>query len=227
MKSDNMYNSIRTYTGAQYHHINTFNRKLRDWDVDSDYFRRLSNAEKLLERKGINYNKEPNETFNELEKRIDITLRDIHASQSIRMKQEILYWTKNIDSSIEEFILKDNIKLYRAVDKNALPPFKNLSDLVGKEYKDDSYMSTSVKKDGIIAGDYILNIGVKAGKGKGAFLKQVSWHPNEDEFLLKRQLSFVIKDAKKINDEIHIFMEEKWLRKKNLMRYMEFLKEEL
>lgn len=104
-----------------------------------------------------------------------------------------------LDKAIKHFELKEPIKVVRGV---GLEPFgdklNDLSSLIGQEFSDKGFMSTSLIKDGAKKEkpvELILNI--PSGKGQGAYINEFSSFTNEEyEFLLKRNTKYKITNAK-------------------------------
>lgn len=105
-------------------------------------------------------------------------------------KDMMLEFRDDMRSVISDFELKEPVKVYRYVSKNTFLT-QNLEQLVGTDFIDKGFMSTSPTMKGIenavITGkDIILEINVPAGKGRGAYLNELSpWKDIEYEFLLK------------------------------------------
>lgn len=105
-----------------------------------------------------------------------------------------------LDGVISRFNLKDPIKIFRAVKKSeAFPAVSDFTTLVGKKYTDPAYMSTTplysaVKEYSKDSGsDVIFEITLTPGKGKGAYINELSsFKDTEYEFLLKRGSEFSV-----------------------------------
>lgn len=99
----------------------------------------------------------------------------------------------DMEKSIDEFELKDNIIVHRKVSSSMLKEFINAPHGL---WQDDGFCSTSTVKGsytGKLEGGVInLVIKVPAGKGRGAWLAPLSHFPNENEFLLNRGTKFRI-----------------------------------
>ena len=100
---------------------------------------------------------------------------------------------KNIDSALSKYELSQSIITYRGINVSA---FDN-GIQVGSSFTEKGYSSTSVDK--FIAGDFLksekdvlMRIVVPSGKGRGAFIGNVSNKPSEREFLLARDTKFTI-----------------------------------
>lgn len=111
---------------------------------------------------------------------------------------EDLKLIQELDKSIEKFTLKDDIVVYRNVSRNALPPYGyDIMDLIGKEYNDKGFMSTSLITEGAFSRhDIMLKILVPKGKGRGAYINELSFFKDEEyEFLIKRDAKFKINEV--------------------------------
>lgn len=108
-----------------------------------------------------------------------------------------------LDKAIKQFELNEPIKVIRGV---GLEPFGNklndLSSLVGQEFSDKGFMSTSLIKDGAKKEKPVeLILKVPSGKGRGAYINEFSSFSDEEyEFLLKRNSKYKITNAQFDND---------------------------
>ena len=111
----------------------------------------------------------------------------------------------DLRSVISEFVLKEPIKVYRYTGKDTFGA--ELVDMIGKEWSDAGFMSTSPVMEGVknavVTGkDYLLEIDVPSGKGIGAYLNNLSpWKDQEYEFLLKDGTVFEITDVDTNGDQ--------------------------
>lgn len=99
---------------------------------------------------------------------------------------------KNIDSAISKFELMENVTLFRGTDLDSLieqfPNADNLSDLIGNEYCDKGYMSTSplenvarrFAENNETENQLILQLDVTKGKGKCAYINKLSGFKNDE-----------------------------------------------
>src|SRR5690606_24916723 len=138
----------------------------------------------------------------ELDAIFDYTGTSLEINGYLRGKQpgseEVKQQIKHIDDAIRKFELKDDIIVYRNVNEDALPPnTERLKDLEGTIYKDDGFMSSSVLREGAIQYyDIMFEITVPAGKGRGAYINEISLYKDEEyEFLIKRGSSFRITEV--------------------------------
>lgn len=106
----------------------------------------------------------------------------------------------DLSACISEFNVKEPIKVYRYTGKDTFGDL-SLDKLVGREWRDLGFMSTSPTLEGIenavVTGkDTVLEIFVPPGKGRGAYLNELSpWKDMEYEFLLKDGSTFTITDV--------------------------------
>lgn len=108
-----------------------------------------------------------------------------------------------LDDAVDIFYLNEPIKIYRAVDKDvAFPGMDDLSGLAGKDYTDVAFMSTTPLLETVqkYAEDWdcniIFEISLNKGKGKGAYINELSAFKDEEyEFLLRRDSMFVIQEV--------------------------------
>lgn len=112
-----------------------------------------------------------------------------------------------LNKSINNFELKNNIQVYRGVDAVALDSFmrenkiNNYVDAIGKIYNDKAFMSTSVIKDleDFKERDIQFIINVPKGTGRGAYINELSLKKDtEYEFLLQKNSKLKITDVKPI-----------------------------
>lgn len=111
----------------------------------------------------------------------------------------------NIDSAISKFELKENITVYRGIDidtiGNMFPDAEDFTDLIGKQYTDKGYMSSSPLKS--VAKEFaeengrdgvLLKLDIPKGNGKGAYINKLAgqYKDVEYEFLIKRNSKFKI-----------------------------------
>lgn len=143
-------------------------------------------------------------------------LRNPKAHTSLDMSS-ITDMIKQLDDAINKFYLPESIKTYRAVDGAvAFPDIIDLSELIGKDYIDVGFMSTTPLVDTVH--DYanmwdcntIFEINLNKGKGKGAYINELSLFKDEEyEFLLKRDSKFIIQEVDTSGEFTVIRMVEK------------------
>ena len=108
-----------------------------------------------------------------------------------------------LDDAVDKFYLSEPIKTYRAVDNDVVfPGMDDLSGLAGKDYTDVAFMSTTPLSGTVqkYAEDWdcntIFEISLNKGKGKGAYINELSAFKDEEyEFLLRRDYKFVIQEV--------------------------------
>lgn len=115
---------------------------------------------------------------------------------------------KDLDSTISKFPLNKDITVFRGVNIDAVEnllkenKISKYSDLVGKTYKDNGYMSTSAIKNIEQFGSkkVQMELQIPKGIGKGAYINELSGFTDEEyEFLLKRGSEFEILEVKEDN----------------------------
>lgn len=104
----------------------------------------------------------------------------------------------NLTSAIERFEVKEPITVYRYTGTNTFAT-SDLSSLVGKEWNDPGFMSTSPSLEGVenaigINKEILLQIDVPAGKGIGAYINDIATIGKdvEYEFILKNDTTLKI-----------------------------------
>ena len=123
-----------------------------------------------------------------------------------------------IDDAISSFTLKDSIVVQRGAKQSSLDClFENydiveLSDLIGKKYKDDAFMSSTVLAGNPVATTkpVVFDISIPAGTGRGAYINEFGgqFQDAEYEFLIKRGATFTVTDISEDVDldKIHVKM---------------------
>jgi hypothetical protein len=113
-----------------------------------------------------------------------------------------------LDKAIADFELREPIITYRSINSDAF--WENLNDitsLIGTEYSDPAFMSTSPTKDsGALNKDLLMTIKLPKGKGIGAYIDQYNGL-KEKEFLLARGSRFKITNAHASNGKYYLEME--------------------
>lgn len=114
----------------------------------------------------------------------------------------------SITEAIETFELENSIQVYRGIDRDKLP-FQDFSKINGEIYVEKGFASSSPVSDTDIVNvhDTILEIRVPAGMGRGAYIRNQSFHPDEYEFLIQKGASFRILSVQEVGDKLHIEME--------------------
>lgn len=125
--------------------------------------------------------------------------------------EKVLSQTNSIDSAIASYNLKESIKTYRAIKPEAFLDYADdIQKIVGTEYTDSAFMSTSPFSGSTgVNKECIMEITVPAGKGRGAYINQLSGQhqDREYEFLLARNSRFKITSASTTEEKIIIGME--------------------
>ncbi len=115
---------------------------------------------------------------------------------------------KALDKAIADYILKEPIITYRAINSDALIPFDgNIDSLIGTEYTDKAFMSTTPYPNSpALNKDLIMEIKLPAGKGIGAYINDYN-NLGEVEFLLARDSKFIITNVKEEKGHYTVEME--------------------
>lgn len=107
---------------------------------------------------------------------------------------------KDLRSVIDAFDLKEPMKVYRNTGSDTFGNV-DLRELVGKEWTDSGFVSTSPVMEGVenavVTGkDVMLEICIPSGKGYGAYINELSpWKDREYEFLLRDGLKYEITEV--------------------------------
>lgn len=124
------------------------------------------------------------------------------------IEKRIIY---DMDKAIANFELKQDIQVHRgtSVREFGVKNFDELKAKIGKEHELKGYSSTStdLKEARDFASEQaydpvVMHIDVPKGKGRGAFLGDVSKYPKEKEFTLKRGAKIRIKSVEMKSDGI-------------------------
>lgn len=117
---------------------------------------------------------------------------------------------KHIDEAIESFVLKESITIQRGASESSLDvlfsgaPVDELSELIGRKYHDDGYMSSTALLGNTVATTkpVVFEIDIPAGKGRGAYINEfgAQYEDVEYEFLIKRGADFTITDISEDED---------------------------
>lgn len=118
---------------------------------------------------------------------------------------------EKIDDAISTFNLKAPIVVQRGAAQSSLDVlFENydieeLSDLVGKKYWDDAFMSSTALYGNPVATakPVVFDISIPAGTGRGAYINEFGsqYKDSEYEFLIKRGARFTITD---ISEDVNL-----------------------
>ena len=201
---------INLYTSNYYKNINNFNRRLNEWE---DYDEIIKSIEKYKDQFDsiVPLTREEGESMGAFFRRRREAQKDpVRKAKEYYDKIQELEKSNNVLSdALAKYNLKDDIKLYRAVDSNAFGGLE-LDDLVGTIYKDFSFMSTSPTLDSsYVNKNIIMELFIPKGTGRGAYIKDLSNFKEEREFLLEKGSAFEIKEVVKQGDKTVIRME--WL----------------
>ena len=108
---------------------------------------------------------------------------------------------REMDSAIARSELHEPIVVHRGSSASLLggltDPKMILERFGGRTVRDRGFMSTSAVKSGSFDGKIHYKITVPAGKGCGTYLAPFSQHREEEEYLLRRNSEFVVKNAYK------------------------------
>lgn len=124
--------------------------------------------------------------------------------------EKVLVQTKDLDEAISSYMLKENIQVYRAIQSEAFKEYwGDMQALVGTEYSDPAFMSTSpFRGSSAVNKDCIMVMDIPAGKGRGAYINNLSGFKDEEyEFLLARDSKFTIQSVEELENEVIIKME--------------------
>lgn len=111
---------------------------------------------------------------------------------------------KILEEALDKSVVGEDIVSYRYFSK-----WKDMPDwnkMVGKEYVDAGFSSTSIKKDTGNFGwkTYHMKISVPK-ETKGAYVNSLSKFKNKElELLLQKNTSYYIKSVKQVGDKVHI-----------------------
>lgn len=102
-----------------------------------------------------------------------------------------------IEEALDKYELKQDIVVHRQVSKSLL---SELQASKGSLFIDSGFLSTTVVKDSVDRQDSIdMVIKVPKGKGRGAYIKHLSEHPFENEFLINSHSVYTVDNVKKVN----------------------------
>ena len=127
---------------------------------------------------------------------INATLRGIDKSFDVGNREN----AKNLHAVLENASLPCESTVYRGMSSNALGKLKKLSDkeLIGKEFLDKGFMSTSLESNSAFGGDVILEIHAPAGT-HGLYVGHISAAGHYEEEVLfdmnqSMRIDFVTRD---------------------------------
>lgn len=116
---------------------------------------------------------------------------------------------KAIDKAIADYYLRGPIITFRSISSEAFSEhLDNIESLIGREYTDKAYMSSSPTLDSTALNkDLLMRIKLPKGKGIGAYINEYNGLKNESEFLIARNSRFLITNAFKKGNIYHLEME--------------------
>ena len=124
--------------------------------------------------------------------------------------ERVKHQTEMLDGVIARYDLKEPIKVYRAIQPEAFESYwDDIQRIVGTEYTDAGFMSTSpIKTSTAVNKDCIMELFIPSGKGRGAYVNNVSGFQDEEyEFLLARNSKFRVIGAEETEDKLILKME--------------------
>lgn len=124
--------------------------------------------------------------------------------------ERVKHQTEMLDGVIARYDLKESIKVYRAIQPEAFESYwDDIQRIVGTEYTDAGFMSTSpIKTSTAVNKDCIMELFIPSGKGRGAYVNNVSGFQDEEyEFLLARDSKFRVIGAEETEDKLILKME--------------------
>ncbi len=125
-------------------------------------------------------------------------------------KDRVIRQTILLDKAIEDYDLKEPIKTYRAIKPEAFEQYwEDIQSVVGTVYTDPAFMSTSpFMGSSAVNKDCIMELFIPAGKGRGAYINNLSGFQDEEyEFLLARDSRFRVIAAEETQDKLTLRME--------------------
>lgn len=205
--TDDEFKSLQEYTSSNYKSINSYNRKNFNWAPDGPHGSVIDQAEEFMKNPPDVEPQRPDESFFAYKRRVNAVI-PAEYSNAISSKKLAIENSEKLDEIIKKFELKDDLRTFRAIEPDALPPFNNLEDLIGKPYSDPSFMSTAPSLDSrAVNKDYVMEIYVPKGSGRGAYLEEFTAVNREYEFLLPRNSKFRIFDVRKESGKNIVMME--------------------
>ena len=124
--------------------------------------------------------------------------------------ERVKHQTEMLDGVIARYDLKEPIKVYRAIQPEEFESYwDDIQKIVGTEYTDAGFMSTSpIKTSTAVNKDCIMELFIPSGKGRGAYVNNVSGFQDEEyEFLLARNSKFRVIGAEETEDKLILKME--------------------
>ena len=198
--------AVSEYTSNNYKQINSYNRKTDLWAEDGQHANNLKEAELFMKNAPKVEPQKAGESFFAYRRRKNAAI-PIEYQSAISSKATAEKNTKLLDDIIGRFKLDDNMKVYRGVDINALPRFEKIEELIGTSYSDASFMSTAPVLAPTHKKDYVLEMLIQKGDGRGAYLEELTAVSGENEFLLARNSKFKITGVRKEGAVNYVQME--------------------
>lgn len=123
-------------------------------------------------------------------------------------EKSVIKQIKALDDAIATYYLKSPIIVYRSISSEAFWQYlDNFEELIGVEYSDKAFMSTSPSLDSeALNKDLLMAIRLPAGYGIGAYINDYNG-AEEIEFLLARNSKFIITSAKREGKKYFLEME--------------------
>lgn len=151
---------------------------------------------------------------------INAILRDKNVNLDVEKKKELQKYTEDIQNSIKNFEIPQDIKLYRNINIKALADLgineNNIKELEGMTYNEKGFSSSSMDK--AVANEFgegqfkntgdkqiLFEINVPKGKNRGIPIYNLSNFEHEQEVLLKDNSNFRIN--KVINEDGKIIIQ--------------------
>ena len=116
---------------------------------------------------------------------------------------------KEIDKAIDDYELKQDITVYRMAESDVLDQLN-----AGDVFHDGGYTSTTITEEVTddMDGNVFIEIDVPAGKGRGAYIDNLSEYEGEDEFLMARGGDYEIVEKRELEDGMQ-YLHIKWIGK--------------
>ena len=192
LKSDDVtyeeYEAIENYTGSFYEDVNKFHR-----DYDSWYEN---------ERSKTYFYPDDYDTEEEYEEAKD--------NQVSEAAVEIETTSQGLSSALKKHPSKENMISYRGLAPDLIK--KIMDKLVpGNEFTDEGFVSTSTKTStakSFSKGGYVMEIHIPKGS-RAASVKNISSHWEENEVLIDRGSSFLIKQVDHENKTLVVELKQK------------------
>ena len=111
-------------------------------------------------------------------------------------------YSKLLEEALGKYELKQDIVVHRQVSESMLSQFQRSFQSSGKLFIEDGFFSTTAIKGSVNRRNSIdLVVKVPKGTGRGAYIKYLSDHPFENEFLINSHSVFTVDDVKKLINE--------------------------